>query len=62
MIGIKVSQILQGHFLGFHLGILVLKFSNEPIYLSSKRTRSQMICLKYPIELELLQTVFTLGI
>lgn len=31
MFEVKVLQILQGYFLGFHLRIPVLKFPDEPV-------------------------------
>ena len=43
MFEIKVLQMVRGHSLGFDWGILVLKCSNELLYLSSKRTRSHLI-------------------
>ena len=57
--GINVLQILQGHFLGFHLRIPILTFSNKPVYLRSDGTRSLVIGSKYLTELEPFQTVFT---
>ena len=52
MPGIKVLQILQGYFLGFHFRISLLKVSNKLAYLSYAGTRFQMIGSKYLIELE----------
>ena len=39
MFEIKVLQIMQGYFSGFHFRITLLKFSNELEYLSYAGTR-----------------------
>lgn len=49
---------LRGHFLGFHLRIPLLKFSNKLVHLRREGTRFQTIVSKYQLELEPFQTVF----
>ena len=51
MFEIKVLQLLQGQFLGFHLRIPLLKFPSELVYLSFKGSTDptqsvQNTCLK----------------
>ena len=52
LFGLKVLQILQGHFLGLHLRFLFLKFFNGLALFKFRESRFHMILIEVLIEHE----------